>query len=56
MGEAMDDVNEMVGVVVVCSCYVWGGGGGGWCVLLMERVWECAHNILPICNRDLQGS
>ena len=28
MGEAVDDVNEMVGVVV-CSCYVWGGGGGG---------------------------
>ena len=27
MGEAMDDVNEMVGVVV-CSCYVWGGGVG----------------------------
>jgi hypothetical protein len=25
MGEAVDDANEMV-VVVVCSCYVWGGG------------------------------
>jgi hypothetical protein len=24
----MDNANEMV-VVVVCSCYVWGGGGVG---------------------------
>ena len=48
----MDDVNEMVGVVVVCSCYVWGGEGVG---VFYSRS-ECAHNILPICNRDLQGS
>ena len=48
MEEAMDDVNEMVGVVVVCSCYVWGGGVG------VFRS-KCAHNILPICNRNLQG-
>ncbi len=48
MGEAVDDANKMV-VVVVCSCYVWGGGGVG----VFGR--EFVHNILPICNRDLQG-
>ena len=41
------------GVLLLC---LGGGGGGGWCVLLMKQGWECAHNILPICNRDLQGS
>ncbi len=48
MGEAVDDANEMV-VVVVCSCYFF--FEGGVCVFRSE----CAHNILPICNRDLQG-
>ena len=33
----MDDANGMM-VVVVCSCYVWGGGGGLVCFTLEASV------------------